>query len=64
MTARDPLLLQEITELITAAAPQATVTVVAVPPVAGAGLLGLDHVGAGADAERRLRAAYDGKAWS
>ena len=64
MTARDPLLLQEITERITAAAPQATVIVVAVPPVAGAALLGLDHVGAGADAERRLRAAYDGKPWS
>jgi len=40
------------------------VIVVAVPPVAGAALLGLDHVGAGADAERRLRAAYDGRAWS
>ena len=64
MTARDPLLLQEITERITAAAPQATVIVVAVPPVAGAALLGLDHVGSGADAERRLRAAYDGRAWS
>jgi N-acetylglucosamine kinase-like BadF-type ATPase len=64
MTTRDPLLLQEITERITAAAPQATVIVVAVPPVAGAALLGLDHVGAGADAERRLRAAYDGRAWS
>ena len=64
MTARDPLLLQEINERITAAAPQATVIVVAVPPVAGAALLGLDHVGAGADAERRLRAAYDGRAWS
>ena len=64
MTARDPLLLQEITDRITAAAPQATVIVVAVPPVAGAALLGLDHVGAGADAERRLRAAYEGRAWS
>jgi len=64
MTARDPLLLTEITERITVAAPQATVIVVAVPPVAGAALLGLDHVGAGADAERRLRAAYDGRAWS
>jgi N-acetylglucosamine kinase-like BadF-type ATPase len=64
MTARDPLLLQEITDRITAAAPQATVIVVAVPPVAGAALLGLDHVGAGADAERRLRAAYEGWAWS
>jgi N-acetylglucosamine kinase-like BadF-type ATPase len=63
MTARDPLLLQEITERMTAAAPRATVIVVAVPPVAGAALLGLDHVGAGADAERRLRAAYDGRAW-
>jgi N-acetylglucosamine kinase-like BadF-type ATPase len=61
MTARDPLLLSEITERITAAAPLASVTVVAVPPVAGAALLGLDHVGAGADAERRLRAAYDGR---
>jgi N-acetylglucosamine kinase-like BadF-type ATPase len=64
MTARDPLLLQEITDRITAATPQATVIVVAVPPVAGAALLGLDHVGAGADAERRLRAAYEGRAWS
>ena len=64
LTARDPLLLQEITDRITAAAPQATVIVVAVPPVAGAALLGLDHCGAGADAERRLRAAYEGRAWS
>jgi N-acetylglucosamine kinase-like BadF-type ATPase len=64
MTARNPLLLSEIIERIMAAAPEATVSVVAVPPVAGAALLGLDHVGAGAEAERRLRAAYDGKAWS
>jgi N-acetylglucosamine kinase-like BadF-type ATPase len=64
MTARDPLLLTEITERITAAAPQATVIVVAVPPVAGAALLGLDRVGAGAGAERRLRAAYDERAGS
>ena len=64
MTARDPLLLTEITERITAAVPQASVSVVAVPPVAGAALLGLDHVGAGAGAERRLRAAYDGRAGS
>jgi N-acetylglucosamine kinase-like BadF-type ATPase len=62
MTARDPLLLAEITERIGAAAPQAAVSVVDVPPVAGAALLGLDHVGAGGDAERRLRAAYDGRA--
>jgi N-acetylglucosamine kinase-like BadF-type ATPase len=64
MTARDPLLLTEITERITAAAPLASVEVVAVPPVAGAALLGLDHVGAVPQAERRLRAAYEGRAWS
>jgi N-acetylglucosamine kinase-like BadF-type ATPase len=64
LTARDPLLITEITERITAAAPQAIVIIVAVPPVAGAALLGLDHVGAGPDAERRLRAAYDGRAGS
>jgi N-acetylglucosamine kinase-like BadF-type ATPase len=64
LTARHPLLMTEITNRITAAAPQAAVIVVAVPPIAGAALLGLDHVGAGADAERRLRAAYDGEAGS
>ncbi len=64
LTARDPLLITEITNRITAAAPQAVVIVVAVPPVAGAALLGLDHVGTGPDAERRLRAAYDGRAES
>jgi len=64
MTARDPLLLTEITERITAAAPLASVVVVAVPPVAGAALLGLDYVGAGPEAERRLRAAHHGRAGS
>jgi N-acetylglucosamine kinase-like BadF-type ATPase len=64
MTARDPLLLSEITERIAAAAPRASVVVVAVPPVAGAALLGLDYVGAGPEAERRLRAAYEGEAGS
>jgi N-acetylglucosamine kinase-like BadF-type ATPase len=64
MTARDPLLLSEITERFTAAVPKASVIVVDVPPVAGAALLGLDYVGAGPEAERRLRAAYDGRAGS
>src|SRR5690348_3213505 len=64
MTARDPLLLAEITERITAAVPLASVVVVAVPPVAGAALLGLDDVGSGPEAERRLRAAYEGRAGS
>ena len=62
MTARDPLLLAEITERFAAAAPKASVAVVAIPPVAGAALLGLDQVGARPEAERRLRAAYDGRA--
>jgi N-acetylglucosamine kinase-like BadF-type ATPase len=64
LTARHPLLITEITNRITAAAPQAAVIIVAVPPIAGAALLGLDYVGAGPDAERRLRAAYDGRAGS
>ena len=64
MTARDPLLLSEITERFAAVAPQASVTVVAIPPVAGAALLGLDYVGAAPEAERRLRAAYHGRAGS
>jgi N-acetylglucosamine kinase-like BadF-type ATPase len=64
LTARDPLLTSEITERIMAEAPQATVIIVTVPPVAGAALLGLDHVGAGPEAERRLRAAYDERAGS
>jgi N-acetylglucosamine kinase-like BadF-type ATPase len=64
LTARHPLLITGITDRIAAAAPQAAVTIVAVPPIAGAALLGLDYVGAGPDAERRLRAAYDGKAWT
>jgi hypothetical protein len=64
LTARDPLLISEVTDRITAAAPQAAVVIVAVPPVAGAALLGLDHVGAGPDAERRLRAAYGERAGS
>ena len=59
LTARHPLLITEITNQVTAAAPQAAVIIVAVPPIAGAALLGLDHVGAGPDAEQRLRAAYD-----
>jgi len=62
LTARDPLLITEITNRITATAPRAAVIIVAVPPVAGAALLGLDHCGAGPAAERRLRAAYDERA--
>ncbi|HEY4464711.1 MAG TPA: BadF/BadG/BcrA/BcrD ATPase family protein [Streptosporangiaceae bacterium] len=58
LTARDPLLTSWIEEGIAAGAPGATVSIVDVPPIAGAALLGLDHVGAGPAAEQRLRAAY------
>jgi N-acetylglucosamine kinase-like BadF-type ATPase len=58
LTARDPLLTSWIEEGIAAGAPGATVSIVDVPPIAGAALLGLDHAGAGPAAEQRLRAAY------
>jgi len=55
MTARDPLLSGTIRELILAELPGAEVRTVDVPPVAGAALLGLDHVGAPAEVAARLR---------
>jgi N-acetylglucosamine kinase-like BadF-type ATPase len=58
LTARDPQLIRWITERLAVQAPRAQVSVVAVPPIAGAALLGLDRVGASPAAERRLRAAY------
>jgi hypothetical protein len=48
-----------ITGQLAEAAPGAQVRVIDVPPVVGAALLGLDHVHAPAEAENRLRAAYD-----
>jgi N-acetylglucosamine kinase-like BadF-type ATPase len=57
LAARDPLLTGEVAARLTAGAPQAAMHIVDVPPVVGAALLGLDHVGAGPAAERRLRAA-------
>jgi N-acetylglucosamine kinase-like BadF-type ATPase len=58
LTARDPLLIAAVIEGVKAEAPDAAVRITDVPPVAGAALLGLDHLGAGAEAERRLRAAF------
>ena len=58
LTARDPQLTGWITERLAVQAPRAEVSVVAVPPIAGAALLGLDRAGAGPAAERRLRASY------
>jgi N-acetylglucosamine kinase-like BadF-type ATPase len=63
LTARDPLLTSEITRRLTAEVPLATARIVDVPPVAGAALLGLDHLGAPPAAQARLCAAYpDGTA--
>ncbi len=58
VTARNPLLISGITRQLAEAAPAAEVRVIDVPPVAGAALLGLDHVHAPAAAASRLRAAY------
>jgi N-acetylglucosamine kinase-like BadF-type ATPase len=58
LTARDPLLTAEITRRFADEAPKAAVRIVDIPPVAGAALLGLDHIGAPPGAEARLRDAY------
>jgi N-acetylglucosamine kinase-like BadF-type ATPase len=55
MAARDPLLWGTIRGQLGAALPGANVRIVDVPPVAGAALLGLDHVGAPPSAAARLR---------
>jgi N-acetylglucosamine kinase-like BadF-type ATPase len=59
ITARNPVLMDSILRQLAEAAPAAAVRVIDVPPVAGAALLGLDHVNAGPAAASRLRAAYD-----
>jgi N-acetylglucosamine kinase-like BadF-type ATPase len=58
LTARNPLLTDAIAARLAARAPAASLHIVDVPAVAGAALLGLDHVGAPVHAEERLRAAY------
>lgn len=58
LTARDPLLTGSIAAELTSRAPEAVMRIVDVPAVAGAALLGLDHVGAPVSAEEHLRAAY------
>lgn len=60
LAAGDPLLTAGITGRLAAQAPHAAIHIADVPPVAGAALLGLDHIGAGPEAERRLRATYAG----
>ena len=58
MAARDPLLTAEITRRFAEEAPLVSPRIVDIPPVAGAALLGLDHLGASPAAQARLRDAY------
>ncbi|WP_374402669.1 N-acetylglucosamine kinase [Streptomyces sp. 35G-GA-8] len=58
LAARHPQLDARIAELLAARAPKAVVEVVTAPPVLGAALLGLDQVGASAEAHARLGAHY------
>jgi N-acetylglucosamine kinase-like BadF-type ATPase len=60
LTARDPVLIEAIAAGLAAGAPASIMRIVDVPPVAGAALLGLDHIGAPASAQARLRSAYPG----
>jgi N-acetylglucosamine kinase-like BadF-type ATPase len=57
LAARDPLLTSAITDRLAGQLPGADIRIVDVPPVVGAALLGLDHVGAPAAAAARLRSA-------
>jgi N-acetylglucosamine kinase-like BadF-type ATPase len=58
LESRHPLLLAEIDRELAAAAPGAVARVIDVRPVAGAALLGLDHVAAPAAARERLLRQY------
>jgi N-acetylglucosamine kinase-like BadF-type ATPase len=58
LEARNPLLTDAITRRLAERAPTAVVRIVDAPPVTGAALLGLDHLGAGPAAETRLRSGY------
>jgi N-acetylglucosamine kinase-like BadF-type ATPase len=58
LAARHPQLDDRIRELLADRAPKAVVGVVTAPPVLGAALLGLDHVGASAEAHARLHAHF------
>ncbi|MEV0534129.1 BadF/BadG/BcrA/BcrD ATPase family protein [Kitasatospora sp. NPDC050463] len=58
LASRQPLLLDNLTTRLAAAAPLAEPRVVVAPPVLGAALLGLDHLAAGPAAQARVREAY------
>ncbi len=59
LAARDPLLVSELKARLGRAAPRATAHFASLPPIAGAALLGLEHVHASPAAHQRLRAAFD-----
>jgi N-acetylglucosamine kinase-like BadF-type ATPase len=58
LMARNPLLINGVRRRVLAEVPRARIAVVDVPPIAGAALLGLDHLGLDQSAHERLRAAY------
>ncbi|MFJ9459189.1 N-acetylglucosamine kinase [Kitasatospora sp. NPDC101447] len=60
LASEQPLLLDNVKARLAQAAPLAEPRVVVAPPVLGAALLGLDHLKAGAQAQARLREAYEG----
>ncbi|EST24789.1 N-acetylglucosamine kinase [Streptomyces roseochromogenus] len=60
LTAGHALLNDAVRDLLTARAPKADVRVVTASPVLGAALLGLDRLGAGAQAQERARGYWEG----
>ncbi|MEQ4722609.1 hypothetical protein [Nonomuraea sp. B19D2] len=58
LTARDPLLMSLLDAAFAVRAPRAKLVLADVPPVVGAALLGLEHLGAAEAARTRLRAHY------
>ncbi|MGW2223523.1 BadF/BadG/BcrA/BcrD ATPase family protein, partial [Nonomuraea sp. NPDC001684] len=58
LTARDPLLTPLLEAAFAARAPRAELVVADLPPVAGAALLGLEHLGAPESALTRLRSHF------
>ena len=58
LTAGHRLLMDELHRRLAAAAPLARPRVVTIPPIVGAALLALDHVGADGAAHRRLRESF------
>ncbi|MDL5201632.1 BadF/BadG/BcrA/BcrD ATPase family protein [Streptomyces sp. ALI-76-A] len=59
LAARHPLLEDGVRDLLAARAPKAVPQVVTAPPVLGSALLGLDHLGADAQAQERVREHFE-----